>query len=231
MKYRIRNFYEDFSQAISILEKSEILKKYLDKLDVKSYSLFNQYTANNPQLNHITLSNYPSSWLEEYKNNAYYKQDKALQTTLFEKKPIIWNTEIERNSVYNAAFDHNIKHGVSIPIGCGDKSTTILTFTQETKNDLISYAKNQEIKMADTYTTFFHAALNHSFEKQSFFKLTDRERKVLYWISLGKIDQDVADIEGISIFTVKEYVKNILIKLNAENRTAATFIALKSDLL
>ncbi len=56
--------------------------------------------------------------------------------------------------------------------------------------------------------------------------LTVREREVLDWIHSGKTNSEIGMILGISTYTVKNHVANILEKLNAPNRFAAMAITL-----
>jgi len=55
--------------------------------------------------------------------------------------------------------------------------------------------------------------------------LTWREAEVLYWITEGKQNREIATILGIRLGTVQEYVAGILRKLHQENRHAATVFA------
>ncbi|WP_051229426.1 response regulator [Paludibacterium yongneupense] len=57
------------------------------------------------------------------------------------------------------------------------------------------------------------------------FKLTRREAEVLYWISLGKTNRDIADILGMSPRTVNKHQEHIFGKLGVETRTAAAGVA------
>lgn len=52
-------------------------------------------------------------------------------------------------------------------------------------------------------------------------QLTRREREVLFWISEGKRNNEIAKIFGVSPRTVGKHVENILSKLNVPTRTAA----------
>lgn len=56
--------------------------------------------------------------------------------------------------------------------------------------------------------------------------LTPRESDVLYWITQGKLNREIATILGIRLSTVQEHVANILGKLKVENRHALTVFAL-----
>ena len=57
--------------------------------------------------------------------------------------------------------------------------------------------------------------------------LTFREADVLYWITEGKQNREIATILGRTIGTVQEHVANLLRKLGQENRHSATVFALR----
>lgn len=56
--------------------------------------------------------------------------------------------------------------------------------------------------------------------------LSPRESEVLFWMTQGKQNREIATILGISITTVQEHVANMLLKLNQENRHVATVFAI-----
>lgn len=55
--------------------------------------------------------------------------------------------------------------------------------------------------------------------------LTPREAEVLYWVTLGKTNEDVATILDASQSTVKKHLLRIFDKLGVQNRTAAANMA------
>jgi DNA-binding CsgD family transcriptional regulator len=65
-------------------------------------------------------------------------------------------------------------------------------------------------------------------EKLQKLGLTPREADVLFWMTEGKQNREIATILGRSLSTVQEHVANILTKLGQENRHAATVFALRS---
>jgi DNA-binding NarL/FixJ family response regulator len=65
-----------------------------------------------------------------------------------------------------------------------------------------------------------HAAL------ASALRLTRREAEVLYWITEGKTNPEIAIILDKSLNTVKKHAINLFQKLGVENRTAAACMAL-----
>jgi DNA-binding CsgD family transcriptional regulator len=67
-----------------------------------------------------------------------------------------------------------------------------------------------------------------SLEALSSLALTPREAEVLFWISQGKSNHDIAVILGAKTGTICKHVEHIFGKLNVENRTAAAVVALEA---
>jgi DNA-binding CsgD family transcriptional regulator len=61
--------------------------------------------------------------------------------------------------------------------------------------------------------------------------LTPREIEVLKWVYHGKTNEEIGEILGISVFTVKNHIQRILLKLNATNRVQAVLRALEAGLI
>jgi DNA-binding NarL/FixJ family response regulator len=61
--------------------------------------------------------------------------------------------------------------------------------------------------------------------------LTEREIEVLRQVAAGNANKRVADLLGISEETVKGHLRNILSKLDANDRTHAVTIALKRGII
>lgn len=61
--------------------------------------------------------------------------------------------------------------------------------------------------------------------------LTGREREILQMLDLGRGNQQIATATGVSVNTVKWYLKNIYGKLGAGNRTEAVSVARRHGLL
>jgi DNA-binding response OmpR family regulator/DNA-binding CsgD family transcriptional regulator len=61
---------------------------------------------------------------------------------------------------------------------------------------------------------------------QAAFELTEREAQVLFWLSRGKTNQEIAQILEMSPRTVNKHLEPVFRKLGVENRTAAVATAL-----
>jgi transcriptional regulator EpsA len=61
--------------------------------------------------------------------------------------------------------------------------------------------------------------------------ITDRELQILWWMRAGKSNQEIGELLGISMLTVKNHVQRILRKLGASNRAQAVALAMSSRVL
>lgn len=88
--------------------------------------------------------------------------------------------------------------------------------------------------MLQALVPHLHYALTHVEEfgnKRPRKILTEREQEVLKWICGGKSNSEMASILGISSWTVKIHVSNLLAKLNASTRGHAVAKAISSGLI
>ncbi|MEM7421426.1 MAG: response regulator [Pseudomonadota bacterium] len=58
--------------------------------------------------------------------------------------------------------------------------------------------------------------------------ITSRESEVLYWLSNGKTNKEIAMILNIGSRTVNKHLEQVFIKLGVENRTTAAGIAIRT---
>ena len=58
--------------------------------------------------------------------------------------------------------------------------------------------------------------------------LTTRESEVLFWLSNGKTNKEIAQILDIGARTVNKHLEQVFVKLGVENRTTAAGIAIRT---
>ncbi|MBE0341229.1 response regulator transcription factor [Paenibacillus sp. 28ISP30-2] len=68
-------------------------------------------------------------------------------------------------------------------------------------------------------------------EKEPQVRLTAREQDILYGVAAGWTNKEIAEKYGISEYTVKNHLKNILQKLHVQNRVQLTRYALEMGLV
>lgn len=63
---------------------------------------------------------------------------------------------------------------------------------------------------------------------QKRFGLTNREAEVLYWLSCGKSNRDIAEILGISYRTADKHLEHVYAKIGVESRSGAIAASVRS---
>lgn len=67
----------------------------------------------------------------------------------------------------------------------------------------------------------------HDFFRLKALRLTEREVEVIFWITQGKSDAEIAVILGTAHKTINKYVEKLLMKFDANNRTSAAVRAVE----
>ncbi|MEM1075415.1 MAG: DNA-binding response regulator [Pseudomonadota bacterium] len=70
-----------------------------------------------------------------------------------------------------------------------------------------------------------HQALSPYTHLEEVFDLTPREAEVLYWLSMGKTNRDIAQILSLSSRTINKHLEQIFQKMGVDNRTSAAVSA------
>ena len=65
----------------------------------------------------------------------------------------------------------------------------------------------------------------------SAFGLTGRELEILGLIADGRVDKEIAQQLGISVFTINKHVRAILQKMGVESRTHAAIKAIRTGVI
>ncbi|MGI8314761.1 response regulator [Halobacillus mangrovi] len=98
----------------------------------------------------------------------------------------------------------------------------------------IRMAKEGQQQLHPKATSLLLTQMTGEKEKQSdspsVFKLTKREKEVLYQITLGKSNKEISADLYISEKTVKTHVSSILSKLGLHDRTQAAIYAMKNNM-
>lgn len=112
---------------------------------------------------------------------------------------------------------HNIAaHGMA---GQNGSVSTFFCFSRVPQQPGKSHARLLELLMPYLHSALVRVAGNNGGVKSG--QITGREREVLQWVQQGKTNWEIAQILGISLYTVKNHVQNILRKLNVQNRSHA----------
>ena len=179
--------------------------------------------------------NFPTQWLAEYRRQGLAKRD-PVAAKLFRSNDLIVWAELRRRHktqedrrFFNMAADFGLRDGFSFGSRFATRSTASF-FTCE-GDGLTGHRRH--IVLTEYLLPHLHAALSkvHLGLLKDVPVLTDREREVLHWAQYGKTNAEIALVMNITHRTAKFHVENAIRKLQANNRTQATAIALAQGLI
>lgn len=215
----LKMFHEIVADAVNLLQSGNIVF-------LSSQEIFPKQPGDIKEIN----ISYPAKWTDLYRSQKFVKIDPI--TNIREPGLYYWE-HVYRifppdKSFYSQAKSFGLNNGFS-HIFKHDNKYCLMSVADE------KLSNNRRVRTIVNYLApHFHqlvAKLTHQHFFQKLSPLTPREREVLLWAMEGKTNWEISVILGISQESSKEYIKNIMHKLNASNRAHAVAIALQQNLL
>jgi len=235
---------EEFIQNTNAAKTPEQVFAYFEKAlhdlgyDRFCYSLITDHPSLGLKAGHGVIRNYSEDWMKHYSEKGYEKIDPVPKFCFQTHKPFTWDFVTETQElntkeikVMNEAHEAQLYDGVAVPLygingelaGVGMASSAGRTGVNK---DMLSVIRALSFQ--------FHLAYTEKEAQENKIKnvsLTPREKEILLWSAEGKSMGDIGDIIGISYDTVKFHMKNIFVKLEANERTYAVVKAIRYGLI
>lgn len=182
------------------------------------------------------FNNYPSDWQASYMAKNYLAIDPTIARGNHTTLPFIWSDELfaSARDLWEDARKHGLEHGWVQ--SCRDARGTSGMLTLARPSEKLSaselHAKTTKMSwLAQTAHSGMSRCLTAKMLPEAEMKLSSREIEVLRWTAEGKTSSEVADILRIAERTVNFHINNAMVKLNANNKTAAAIRAAVLGLL
>lgn len=170
---------------------------------------------------------FPEKWTKKYLGEKLYNVNPFPKYALVLARPFWWSemftypnmTSDEKN--YIALLrEADLGEGIAIPV-----------FGPNGRNGYVGLGFGSwDVEVSDLKISRFQSAaqLGHQRycrllgeKKKEDVSLSDREREILEWVVRGKSNSVIADIVGISNYTVDTYLRRIFAKLGVSSRVTA----------
>ncbi len=180
---------------------------------------------------------YPLSWISHYVTQFYSDTDPLLRVDFRTATAIDWTklylSEAELK-ILNAFASHGlgrnaitVVHNIERDLYCALSAT----FDSEDANwnrqkpDLLELLRFQADRIARRYQQLFlsHTAKNY--------KITPRESDCLYWVAMGKTDDQISALLNIGKWTVNGHLQSAKHKLGSPSRSAAVARAIVAGII
>jgi DNA-binding CsgD family transcriptional regulator len=174
----------------------------------------------------ISISTYPTEWIERYTQERYYLIDPAALHVRLHQYPLPWRNETFSEPsaaiMYAEAKKFDISSGITCPVLNAHKEVAGLGMARGGDADEQFADTLRALPYEHLLTCYIHEAvvkllcLNPTMPKR---KLTAREKQCIKFAALGLSDDDIASNLNISMRTVRFHLGNAKDKLGATTRS------------
>ena len=131
--------------------------------------------------------------------------------------------------------DKNLHYGITIPMHMPNGS---FAFVSAISENATKYETGSSPTVVNGLFALCHQFQNTSLRRWLWNQAADskawlsaREKECLYWSALGKTNEEIAEILGLSMHTTQRYLMSARHKLGAASTTSATALAIQLRLI
>lgn len=233
VRIEFRNFSILVQNAPTVEDALHILHTFYE-IDFVTYHL--ALTIANVVDAPYVRTTYHHAWVARYLLRNYVKVDPILREGLIRQIPFDWS-EVEvadaAHGFLRDAEEHGIgANGFSIPIV--DKKRRALFSLNSNKSarewtSMVKMYRHEWLELA--FVIHRKAIFELHGEHDPIPQLGPREKECLHWAALGKTNDEIAEILGLSIHTTQRYSMSARHKLGAVSTTSAAALAIQLRLI
>ena len=232
--------FPDFKPNTSDDDKEQQLLSQLVKIrsqiDARYVNVsFYDHEGGNIESSHFLT--YPFRWITQYMMNSYSDVDPLFKTDFRTMSVIDWQylyQDDEAARLMKNFTDHGMgSNGITITENVEDEIYGVLSASFNVpdekwdvfKNSILETLRFQANSLGEFYNRVF--LQNHGPN----YNITPRESECLYWVALGKTDDQISELLNIGKWTVNGHLQSAKYKLNTTNRASAVAKALVSGII
>jgi LuxR family transcriptional regulator len=204
------------------------LTKALD-FDFWSYGQVSYQNFTKP--NSAIMSNLPPEWRQRYQEKKYITIDPVFEHGLQSSKPFVWTDTLYAKApdLWLDARSFGLHKGWSQSARDANASTVgVLSFVRK-KNAISATEVHEKQRRMHWLAHLVHAKISKLQTKK--FELSPRELQVMRWTADGKTAAEIASIMLLKERAITFHINNVVMRLGAQNKTAAAVQLAMSGLL
>lgn len=223
----------------SMIEAREEMFKFANVFGLKnlSYGILNLP----PQINNdraVVVTTYSYEWHKCYFDNSYIDIDPVVKVAASGVSPVDWRSISRKSPAVREFFENARKSGVgsqglTIPIRGRLGEVALFSVTSDERDEAWDAFVKTNISYLLLFAWNFHNCVLRILgaSNQSAIALSHREATCLRMKALGRTDNEIAEILGITKRTVSFHIESARSRLNAVNGVHAVAKALSLGLI
>lgn len=196
---------------------------------------FYDFSAPNTEAVHYLT--YPIDWISHYVMNFYSDIDPLFKVDFRTIRFIDWR-ELYRSSDQERLLRKFTEHGlgnnaITIVDQMEHEVCCVLSATFQVEDDQWGKFKSENLEIVRFQANNIGEAYKRLFRvsRMADYKLTPRETECLYWVALGKTDDQISLLLNIGKWTVNGHLQSAKSKLGCTSRSAAVAKAITNGII
>ena len=185
----------------------------------------------------VAVVTYSRLWQHRYFVKKYMTNDPVIFYGRDADQPFDWaNVPVDEpatKAFFADALNHSVgRNGLSIPLRNRRGVFALVSFTSDRSQDEWEDYKAANMKSLKLLSILIDSAANINFKLPAFrVHLSNREEQCLLWAARGKTYQEIAEILGLALSTVKTHLDAARQKLQCVNLPHAAAVAFATGLI
>lgn len=236
----IDDFIREIDQTKNLDEILAVLRTQIMRLGFHRFTYWLMWQPNGARAS-IWLTSYPAQWINNYLENRMDGDDLVARYGAVHNRPYIWSDVKSKYDltkaqkiVFGEAAAAGLRAGGSVPIhgpGAAKAMFSVANDEPEELFQMLFLANRHELHLLATYAHEKIIDLGLHKTRDLDLRLTAREIEVLTWTARGKTRWETSCLLSVSEETIKRHIDNICRKLNTQNKTQATAVAIMNGLI
>jgi len=185
----------------------------------------------------VHFLSYPTDWIAYYVTGFYSRIDPLLRLDFRTVGLIDWHDLYrtrEQAKLFQRFSDQGLGHNALTLVEHLEAETYCVLSASfdvrdedwgEFKQDCMETLRFQANTIGETYNRLFRRSSRLDY------KITPREAECLYWVAMGKTDEQISSLLNIGKWTVNGHLQSAKYKLGTSNRSAAVARALVNGII
>ncbi|MQB07124.1 LuxR family transcriptional regulator [Agrobacterium tumefaciens] len=233
VRYEFQNLILQIQNALSVDDALRILEAAYG-IDFSTYHL--ALTVADVVDTPYVRTTYRDAWVARYLLRGYVKVDPVVREGLIRQMPFDWREVEVPQSAHDfllEAQEHGVgANGYSIPIVDKKRRALFSLNSRKPASEWSNLVKTYSHEWLDlAFLIHRKAVFELHGEHDPIPQLGPREKECLQWSALGKTNDEIAEILGLSMHTTQRYLTSARHKLGAASTTSATALAIQLRLI
>ena len=184
------------------------------------------------------VNTFQKEWQARYFLKNYSIIDPVVRFGVEATAPFDWDTLSRDDPAIHDFFEdahrHNVGHnGISIPVRNRNNTMSLVSFSSNMSREEWEAYKALNMANLQQLSVLIDSAENADRSKlpTPLVHLTSGEERCLVWAAKGKTQQEIAEILGLSLGTVKTHLDCVRRKLKCKNLTHAVGVAIAAGVI